>query len=212
MPDPRFRCARRCSFLYLQGDQPGGEIVFRHDGRAEIVARAREAIRTAAPALIVADPQTMDGHFATLIARRKFNMIVLGLFGGLAVVIAAAGIYGVMAFLVSQRTREIGVRLALGARPGAVLAQVLRGAAVLVCLGLGAGLLAALALERFVRSFLFGARPYDPALYAAVAGVLLTVGIAAALGPARRAARVDPVVALRSEGSGLGRSTRRSRH
>jgi putative ABC transport system permease protein len=184
---------------YLQGDQPGGEIVFRAANPAPLLPRIQEIIRAAAPAAVVSEPQTIEGHFASLVAQRKFNMLVLALFGALAVLIAAAGIYGLMAFLVSQRTREIGVRIALGAVPAGVLRMVLGRASRLMLAGLAIGLAGAAALERLVRGFLFDARPHDPALYAMVAVVLLTAGLAAALGPARRAARVDPLIALRAE-------------
>jgi ABC-type antimicrobial peptide transport system permease subunit len=126
-------------------------------------------------------------------------MIVLALFGMLAVLIASVGIYGLMAFLVAQRTREIGVRMALGAVPVGILRMVLGRATRMLSIGLILGLAGAAALERFVRSFLFEARPHDPAVYGAVTFLLLATGLIAAVAPARRAARVDPLVALRTE-------------
>jgi putative ABC transport system permease protein len=133
------------------------------------------------------------------VAHRKFNMIVLALFGVIAIAIASVGIYGMMAFLVAQRTREIGVRIALGAVPGGILQMVLGRAAELMLGGLILGLAPAAALVRVVRAFLFEPTAYDPVVYGGVALVLLITGLVAAFGPARRAAAVDPLVALRAE-------------
>lgn len=185
---------------YAQSDQPAADIVVRSAaGQAALVPQVQEAIRAAVPTALLYEPQTLARHFSRLTAQRRFNMVVLGLFGALALLIAAVGIYGLMAFLVAQRTREFGVRLALGAAPRGVLRLVLGRALWLVGLGLAIGLVLAVALERLVRAFLYEARPYDPAVYATVVVLLGLVGVAAALGPARRAARVDPIVALRAE-------------
>jgi ABC-type antimicrobial peptide transport system permease subunit len=126
-------------------------------------------------------------------------MLLMTIFAAIGVLLAAIGLFGMLSFAVTQRTREIGVRIALGAAPARILEMVLRRATFLLSTGLAAGLLAAGALERFVRSFLFEAAPHDPRIYAAVAAALLVVGLAAAAGPARRAARVDPLVALRTD-------------
>ena len=185
---------------YVQSDQPGGTIVVRAaTSEAALVPRLQEAIRAAIPTALLYEPQTLERHFGRLVAQRRFNMVVIGLFGGLALLIAAVGIYGLMAFLVAQRTREIGVRLALGAAPRGVRRLVLAQAVRLIGAGLVVGLGAAASLERLVRAFLYDARPHDPAVYLAVAAVLATVGVLAAMGPARRAARVDPMITLRAE-------------
>jgi ABC-type antimicrobial peptide transport system permease subunit len=143
--------------------------------------------------------QTYDELFGTLVAQRKFNMVVLALFGILAVSIAGVGIYGVMSYLVEQQTQEIGVRLALGAEPSRVMGMVLARAARMMAIGLAIGLAAGWMLARFVGSFLFKGDPHDPMVYAASGAVLVTAGLLAALIPARRASRVDPVVALRAQ-------------
>jgi predicted permease len=158
----------------------------------------RAAIRTAAPDLVVADPQTYDDRFARIVAQRKFNMIVLALFGLLAIAIAAAGIYGVMAYLVEQRTQEIGVRMALGAEPARVARMVLMRASVYMTIGLAIGLTGGWLLSRFVQAFLFNLDAHDPIVYVSVAALLVATGLLASFIPARRAARVDPVDALRA--------------
>jgi putative ABC transport system permease protein len=185
---------------YVQDNQPAGEIVVRSAADpAALVPQVQEAIRAAIPSALLYEPQTLARHFGRLVAQRRFNMVVIGLFGGLAVLIAGVGIYGLMAFLVAQRTREIGVRLALGAAPGAVLRLVLSRALWLTAVGLAAGLAMAAGLERLVHAFLYQAQAHDPVVYAGVAAALLAVGLLAAYGPARRAAHVDPMITLRAE-------------
>jgi ABC-type antimicrobial peptide transport system permease subunit len=126
-------------------------------------------------------------------------MLLLGLFGLLGIVIAAIGIYGVMAYVVTQRTQEIGVRLALGAMPSVILWSVLRRASTYLMVGLALGMTGAWGLAGFVKGFLFGTQPHDPGVYIGVLVVLTMTGLAAAFVPARRASRVDPLVALRME-------------
>jgi ABC-type antimicrobial peptide transport system permease subunit len=126
-------------------------------------------------------------------------MAILAGFAAMAATLAAIGIYGVMAYAVAQRTREIGVRLALGARPRDILRLVLGRALALAGVGVAIGAVAALALTRFMTMLLFDTEPTDPAVFAAVAAGLVLVAIAASLLPGRSAARVDPLVALRAE-------------
>jgi ABC-type antimicrobial peptide transport system permease subunit len=164
---------------------------------ASLVPAIRATVRSAAPELVIPDPQTYDTLFANLVAQQKFNMYLLVLFGALAIGIAAAGIYGVMAYMVEQRTPEIGVRIALGAEPKAVVRMVLAQAAACLAAGLGLALAGGWALSRFIEGFLFRVDARDPVVYAAAAALLLAVGLAAAFVPARRAARVDPMIALR---------------
>ncbi|HJX88398.1 MAG TPA: FtsX-like permease family protein, partial [Gemmatimonadales bacterium] len=132
------------------------------------------------------------------LAAPRLTATLLGIFAGLALVITAAGLAGLMAFSVSQRTQEIGVRMALGAARSDVLGMVLRQGLRLVCIGLAAGAVGAFALSRLMAGLLFGIRPNDAATFALTGVVLLTIATLACLVPARRAATVDPMVALRS--------------
>jgi ABC-type antimicrobial peptide transport system permease subunit len=120
-------------------------------------------------------------------------------FGGLGMVLAVVGLYGVVSFTSSRRTHEIGIRMALGAQPGNIFTLVLRQAVVLVAAGIGVGLMAALAVTRLLSTMLVGVAPYDPVTFASVAAVLVVVALIACFLPARRAARLDPSVALRYE-------------
>jgi predicted permease len=135
----------------------------------------------------------------TSLAPRRFNLVMVGVFGASALLLAIAGIYGAIAFNVAQRTREIGVRIALGALHRSVVAMILRKALLLLGVGLAAGTVVALGASRVAGSLLYGVSPNDPLAFAAAIGVLLLAAVAAAFVPARRAARVDPMVALRQE-------------
>jgi predicted permease len=148
---------------------------------------------------ITAETITLEGYMDRLIAERRFLMALLALFGLLGLVIAAAGVYGVMAYVVAQRTNEIGVRMALGATPANILQMVLRRAMALTVAGLMLGAAAAWYLSASVRTFLFEIEPNDPRIFALAVLTLALVGLAASVVPARRAARVDPVIALRQE-------------
>jgi putative ABC transport system permease protein len=143
--------------------------------------------------------QMLEHYFRDLVAERRFNMLLLGTFGILGIAIACAGIYGVMAYIVAQRTHEIGIRMALGALPGAIAWSVVARTGRYVVLGLVAGLSGAWILSTTVRGLLFAIEPHDPAVYVWTGALLFTVALAAALIPARRAASVDPLVALRFE-------------
>jgi putative ABC transport system permease protein len=145
------------------------------------------------------DVFTLEGYMDRLIAQRRFNMALLALFGVLGLVIAAVGIYGVMAYVVAQRTNEIGVRMALGATPGRVLSMVLGRAAALMAAGLAIGGASAWYLSVGVKTFLFEVQPNDVRVFAAALMVLAAAGLAASAIPARRASRVDPMIALRAE-------------
>jgi putative ABC transport system permease protein len=126
-------------------------------------------------------------------------MRVLGIFAGMAVFLAVMGIYGVMSYFVNERTREIGIRMALGAQPVDVLSLVTKLGLKLALLGVVIGITLAIGLARVIANFLFGVTPTDPTTYAAVAAALIAVALLACFIPARRAARVDPMVALRYE-------------
>ncbi len=145
------------------------------------------------------DEQALSYYFDALVAQRRFNMMLLALFGVLGLSIASVGIYGVMAYVVSQRTQEIGIRIALGALPATILRSVLSSALLTMMVGIAIGLIGAWGLSEMVRGFLFEVQPHDPRVYAGAMLVLAATGLAAALGPARRAASVDPLIALRME-------------
>jgi ABC-type antimicrobial peptide transport system permease subunit len=142
--------------------------------------------------------RTMDQLIEENVADRTRPMVLLGVFAGLALVLACLGVYGVLAYAVAQRTREIGVRMALGAKPSDVTRMVLRSGLRLSGLGLAAGAVLAFALSSLLRSLLFGVTAIAPSIYLATA-VLLFVALAACVIPAQRASRVDPMLALRDE-------------
>ncbi|HEX2188844.1 MAG TPA: ABC transporter permease [Longimicrobiaceae bacterium] len=159
----------------------------------------RGVVREAAPGWTLEDPRTMEEQVGAALLPQRLAGRVLGLFGGLALLLAAVGVYGVLAYAVAQRTREFGVRMALGARSGDVLRLVLGRGLVLVGLGLALGLPAAWAAARLLGGFLLGASPSDPAAFMAAPLLLGAVALLASWLPARRATRVSPMTALRSE-------------
>jgi len=159
----------------------------------------REQVRGLDRDLPVFGERTMTQVAAESVSRRRFAMQVVGLFGILALLLAAVGIYGVMAYAVTQRTREIGIRVALGASRSAILRWVLKQGMVLTITGIVVGLVGALALTRLLRSLLFGIGPTDIVTYGALAALLTVVALIACYVPARRATKVDPLVALRYE-------------
>jgi putative ABC transport system permease protein len=163
---------------------------------AAAVERAVQAVDKDQP---VTEIKTMEQFIAESVSRRRFNLWLLGIFAAIALVLAVAGIYGVMAYSVSARTRELGIRLALGARDADVLRLVLREGATLIVAGLALGLPAAWAALRILQSQLYDMSTTDPATFAVVALVLAGVALAACWIPARRAMRIDPLVALRYE-------------
>jgi putative ABC transport system permease protein len=194
--------------LYLSADQPVVEAPFfwaRHllvRTRVEpltLAAAVRSAIWEIDPDQPVSSIRTMNEVFDSELANRNTQLTLVGAFAVLALVLAAVGLYGVLSYSVAQRTPEIGLRMALGAQHATVLRSVVGGAMVLAVLGLALGTIGALALTRVLTSFLFGVSPTDPLTFAAAAAVLLLVTGAAAYLPARRAASVDPMAALRDE-------------
>ncbi|MBA3357254.1 MAG: FtsX-like permease family protein [Pyrinomonadaceae bacterium] len=143
--------------------------------------------------------QTMHEVAAASFAARRFNMLLLAIFAGLALVLAAVGIYGVMSYAVTQRTQEIGIRMALGAQASDVLKLIVRNGMTLTLIGTAAGLAGAFALTRLMTSMLFGVTPTDVRTFATVSLVLIVVAFLACYLPARRATKVDPLIALRYE-------------
>jgi putative ABC transport system permease protein len=142
---------------------------------------------------------TLEQARAESVASPRVTASLLAIFAALALLIAAAGIGGIMALTVSQRVREIGIRLALGARPSSILWMVLSQGLVLASLGVGIGIVGAVGLKTLVKSLLFGVTATDPATFAGVALVLVSAAMIATYLPARRAAAVDPIIALRTE-------------
>jgi putative ABC transport system permease protein len=163
------------------------------------VAPVRDAVTSVDPDLPFYLPQTMQSRIDETLQGRRAPMVMLLVFAAVALFLAAIGIYGVLAYTVSQRTRELGVRMALGGRPTQIFAMVVRQGGVVIGIGLAIGLVTSLALVRLIRTLLFGVEPADPVVLAAVIGILAAVGALACVLPARRATRLDPVEALASE-------------
>jgi ABC-type antimicrobial peptide transport system permease subunit len=134
-----------------------------------------------------------------MVAQRRFSMTLLGTFAALALVLGVVGVYGVTSYLVAQRTREVGVRLALGARPAQVVGMVVRQGMIVAMIGLGAGLAVALVAGRLMTGLLYGVSPYDIATLASVTAVIGAATLIANWLPALRASHVDPLTALRSD-------------
>jgi putative ABC transport system permease protein len=159
----------------------------------------RREVQALDPSLPVFDVKTMTDHLGISLLPARLAGSVLGLFGFVALGLATVGIYGVMAQAVRQRTRELGVRVALGARPSDLLSMILAQSMRVAMLGVAIGLVAALGLTRLVASLLYGISPVDPATFVAIPTLLTTVAMLASYVPARWATRVDPMVALRHE-------------
>jgi ABC-type antimicrobial peptide transport system permease subunit len=141
----------------------------------------------------------MEDVYGKSMARTSFTLVMLGIAGAMALALGIIGIYGVISYTVSQRKREIGIRLALGAQSGDVVGMVLRQGAKLALIGVCIGVAAAFGLARLMTSLLFGVTAQDPLTFAAVVALLITVALVACYIPARRAMKVDPMVALRYE-------------
>jgi putative ABC transport system permease protein len=184
----RQRPTAGAAFLLRTGSDP-----------AALAGAARRAILSIDPELPVTQTRTLAALLADTTAQRRFTLLLLLIFAGTALVLAAVGIYGVVAYTVSQRTHEIGVRMALGAERRAILGLVLRQGMTMVLAGVAAGLGGALLLARLVRAMLFGVGAADPATYAATVALLSLVAFAATYLPALRATRVEPTAALRCE-------------
>ena len=164
-----------------------------------VAAQVREALRSVDPDLPLLEPDTLEARIAQTVADRRLALVLLGAFAALALLLASLGVYSVMAHLVAFRTSEIGIRMALGASPGLVLRMVLGHGRKLTLLGIAIGIVAGLAVSRLMQQVLFEVNPADPLIYLAVSVALLLVAELASFLPARRATRIDPVVALRAE-------------
>ena len=174
--------------------------VIRTKGEANVLApAARDVIRSLDARQPVADVRTLESLLGSSIARQRFNTSLLAVFAMVALLLAAIGIYGVMAYSVTQRTQEIGIRVALGARGRDVLKLVVGQGMKLTLTGVVIGLVGALALTRLMSNLLFGVRATDPLTFFIVATLLVVVALVACWLPARRAAKVDPMIALRRQ-------------
>jgi putative ABC transport system permease protein len=185
---------------YWQWPMYNPTIVVRTKGNPSLMASTiRREVRAANKSLPSPRVRTMDEVLAETVAQPRFYTVLSVLFGGIALLLAAIGIYGLISYSVTQRTHEIGIRMALGARTENVVSLVIREGMKLALIGVGIGVLCALALTRVIASLLYGVTPTDPITLAGTAFLLLAVALLAAWIPARRAARVDPMLALRCE-------------
>jgi putative ABC transport system permease protein len=190
-----------CYLSYLQYPISEISLIVRTaaDDPAGIVPAVRGEVGQMDQELAISDIRTMKQLVTAAVAPQRFNLLMLGLFAGLALLLAAGGIYSVMAYAVTQRTHEIGIRLALGAQSRDVLKLVVGQGMLLVLTGVGIGLLASVALTRLMKALLFGISPTDPLTFAAIALLLTGAALLACWIPARRATKVDPLAALRHD-------------
>jgi len=185
---------------YAQRPGSGGNLVIRSRVDAFAITNAmRDAVQSIDPDLPIYDVRPLESFVSENVAPRRLSVMLLSLFAGLALVMASIGIYGVMSYNVTQRRREIGIRVALGAQSEDVLKLVVRQGALLALLGVGTGILGALAATRLISHMLFGIRPSDPITFIAVGLLLSLVAVIASYIPARRATKIDPIQALRYE-------------
>jgi putative ABC transport system permease protein len=174
-------------------------VVVRTSGDASIIPAVQRVVRDLDPALPTFEAQMMQSVVDRSMARLSFVMVILGAAALVTLLLGAIGLYGVMAYLVTLRTRELGVRIALGAAPASVTGMMTRQGVVLTALGIVGGLGLFFGISRFLRSFLFDVAPTDPATLVAASVLLALIATLASWIPARRAARVDPAISLRAE-------------
>jgi len=188
-------------YLSLYQETPKELAVFlRGDLNASAIPEeVRAMVQSVDPELPVYGAQTLDDAVSTSLAERRFSMEMVACFAATALLLAALGIYGVISYIVSERTQEIGIRLALGARRGAILQMVLRQGLGLVMAGAAMGLVGSVIVSHLMAGLLYGVMPTDPLTFVGVTLVLTGVALAACYIPARRAMRVDPMIALRYE-------------
>jgi putative ABC transport system permease protein len=187
-------------FPYLQ--RPSNRMylaIKTHVDPLSMIGSVREAVQSLDRNMPIYEVKTMGQLVTTSLAQRQLNMLLFTAFSGIALILAAVGIYGVMSYSVTQRTHELGIRMALGAQQRSVLRLVVTQGMTLALFGVGIGLAAALALTRLMSSLLFGVSATDPLTFAIISVLLTIVALAACLVPARRATRVDPIIALRYE-------------
>ena len=183
----------------LQDYQPGVQLVVRAQGSVPIVPALAEVVRTLDPAMALVGVETLEEHLQVPMFPARAAGLLLGMFGAVALTLAIVGLYGVVAYSVSQRTVEIGVRMALGARPGDIVRMVVWQGVRLTLIGMGIGLALALGVTRVLSSVLYGISASDPITFGGVAAALAAVALLASYVPARWAARVEPIRALRAD-------------
>jgi ABC-type antimicrobial peptide transport system permease subunit len=166
---------------------------------AAMLSATKSELRNLDPDLPMYYVRTMEQRVNESLARRRFSMMLLGVFASVALALATIGIYGVMAYLVNQGTRELGIRIALGASPRNILSLVVRQGLVLAFSGVAIGLAAAFLLVRLIRSLLFGVEVTDPLTFVGISLLLAMITLLACYIPAQRAARIDPMISLRCD-------------
>src|SRR3989442_10444685 len=166
---------------------------------ASLTPEVRRIVAEVDKSAPVSEVKTMEHIVNEAVTEPRFNLFLLGLFSGIALLLSAAGIYGVTAYSVTQRTHEFGIRMALGAQVGDVLKLIIRQGMLLISVGIAVGLLASFALTRLLRTLLFGVSVTDPLTFVAITLLLSVVALVACYIPARRATKVDPLIALRYE-------------
>jgi putative ABC transport system permease protein len=187
-------------FPYAQRPLPRMRLLVRSAGDpAGLVGPIRREMSQMHPLVPLAKAAPLDETVSTWIAPNWFMLLLLGCCAGLAVLLAAVGIYAVMSYTVAERTQEIGIRIALGARPSNVLVLILRQGGLVTAIGLSAGFTLSLIFGHVLHAFLYGITPHDPVTLAAAAGFLACISLAAMLVPALKASRCDPIAAIRSE-------------
>jgi len=180
-------------------DRGTGVVVRTNQEQSALMKSITQAVQSVNGEVVVYGSRGMSDVIADSLAAKRFAMVLLGAFASLALLLSCIGIYGVISYLVGQRTQEIGIRMALGARGSSVSLMVVSQAGKMALLGVGAGLVSSLGLGRLIANMLFGVKAHDPLTFVGVAALLLVVALAACYVPARRASRVDPMIALRYE-------------
>jgi putative ABC transport system permease protein len=187
-------------FAFKQNPSDGMTVVLKASGDPnQLIAAVRQQVKTVDPDQPIYSIRTMDEIRAESVAPERLNLTLLSIFAGIALILAIVGIYGVMSYSVTQRTHEIGIRMAIGAQPRDVFRMVIGQGMMLALIGVGIGLVGAFGLTRLMTTMLFGVEPTDPATFAAIAVLLTGVALVACYIPGRRATRVDPVESLRYE-------------
>jgi predicted lysophospholipase L1 biosynthesis ABC-type transport system permease subunit len=184
----------------LQSERTAGNWVLKTRGDGgPVLAAAREAVKQTSRDVLVSRTAVLSEEISARVSLPRFRTLLIGALAALAALLALIGIYGVMVFTVTERMREFGVRLALGARPGDLIRTVLGRGVALAALGMAIGVLGVLTAGRVLESFLFGVQPTDPVTLAVASAAIVVVGVAASLVPARRAASVDPMSTLKAD-------------